>query len=71
LHDRSEFFSPTTGAPWIEGDIITRPRLARTLETLERLGSIDFYNGTLAQNIVQEITAAGGVITAEDLASYR
>lgn len=50
---------------------MTRPRLAATLATLGTEGGLSFYNGTIAANIVQDLGAAGGVITAEDLSSYR
>lgn len=50
---------------------MARPRLAVTLETLGTEGAQGFYNGTIAGNIVRDIGAAGGVITAEDLSSYR
>lgn len=45
--------------------------LARTLETIAREGPQGFYSGPVAERIVQSVRAAGGVMTLEDLASYR
>ncbi|ODN04055.1 Gamma-glutamyltranspeptidase 1 [Orchesella cincta] len=68
---RSEFINPATGEPWLEGDVMARPRLAVTLETLGAEGVQGFYNGTIAANILRDIQNANGIITAEDLSSYR
>ncbi|CAL8115602.1 unnamed protein product [Orchesella dallaii] len=67
---RSEFINPATSEPWLEGDIMARPRLAVTLETLGAEGFQGFYNGTIAANILRDIQNANGIITAEDLSSY-
>ena len=53
------------------GDIIKRPKLARTLRRLAEDGAMDFYTGSLANDIVTELQQAGGHITMEDLADYR
>jgi gamma-glutamyltranspeptidase/glutathione hydrolase len=44
--------------------------LADTLRQLAKGGPRDFYEGALARRIVDDIAAAGGIITAEDLAQY-
>ena len=41
-----------------EGDIIKDPTLARTFEKIAN-DPFTFYNGTLAQDIVEDITEAG------------
>ncbi|XP_036923350.1 glutathione hydrolase 1 proenzyme [Sturnira hondurensis] len=54
-----------------EGDIVTMPRLADTYETLASQGAQAFYNGSLTAQIVKDIQAAGGIVTARDLNNYR
>ena len=56
--------------PLREGDVIKRPDLAWTLGKLRAGGADAFYKGEIAAEIVKAVRAAGGVMTAEDLASY-
>ena len=46
-------------------------RLAETLERLAQSGPDDFYQGEIAQAIVADTRAGGGVLSAEDLARCR
>ena len=47
------------------------PPLAKTLETIAKTGSNDFYKGEIAKQIVQSIRSQGGLLTLKDLADYR
>jgi gamma-glutamyltranspeptidase / glutathione hydrolase len=58
-----------TAKPLRAGDTWRRPDLAWTLGKL-RAGPDAFYKGEIAKEIVTAVRAAGGVLTAEDLASY-
>ena len=48
-----------------EGDHVTMPRLADTLETLASEGAQAFYNGSLTAQIVKDIQEAGEWVTPE------
>jgi gamma-glutamyltranspeptidase/glutathione hydrolase len=53
------------------GEVIPNPDLARTYERLAEAGPEDFYRGEIAAAIAADFQAAGGSITAADLAGYR
>ncbi|MGI8422060.1 MAG: gamma-glutamyltransferase family protein [Gaiellaceae bacterium] len=50
---------------------IDTSRLARILREIARHGAAGFYEGWVAEAIEREVRAGGGILTAEDLASYR
>ncbi|CAF0927283.1 unnamed protein product [Rotaria sordida] len=52
------------------GDLMKRPKLARTLEIIAEQGVDAFYTGELSDKIVKEIQDQGGIITKQDLADY-
>ncbi|HEX4142929.1 MAG TPA: gamma-glutamyltransferase [Pirellulales bacterium] len=56
--------------PWQTGDRFVQPELAQTLRTLADEGPEAFYRGPIAEQIVAEMQAGGGLLTAEDLAGY-
>ncbi|MCE9669444.1 gamma-glutamyltransferase [Myxococcus stipitatus] len=53
------------------GHVIKQPELARTLTAVSQRGARGFYSGAVAQGIVDTVRAGGGVLTLEDLASYK
>jgi gamma-glutamyltranspeptidase/glutathione hydrolase len=53
------------------GDRFANKDYAETLRILAREGARSVYTGTIAQRIVADMAANGGVIDAEDLAQYR
>jgi gamma-glutamyltranspeptidase/glutathione hydrolase len=53
------------------GEILKQPELARTLERLMKNGSRDFYEGETARLIEADMQAHGGLITQEDLKTYK
>jgi gamma-glutamyltranspeptidase/glutathione hydrolase len=53
------------------GERMAFPALAETLERLGQEGPDLFYTGALGQAIVEDQRAHGGLITADDLASYQ
>jgi gamma-glutamyltranspeptidase/glutathione hydrolase len=56
---------------WTAGDKLVQPDLAKTLERIAEKGADGFYAGETAELIVAEMQRGGGLITKDDLASYR
>ncbi len=56
---------------WAEGDVVVQEDLAKTFELIRDKGFDGFYKGTVADLIVAEMQAGGGLISKDDLASYR
>ncbi|MDX2167675.1 MAG: gamma-glutamyltransferase [Deltaproteobacteria bacterium] len=59
------------GTPMQVGDTLRQPQLAATLEAIAAHGPRAFYDGATAAAIADSVQAAGGVLTARDLAAYR
>ncbi|NLU22357.1 MAG: gamma-glutamyltransferase [Phycisphaerae bacterium] len=53
------------------GDVLRQPELADTLRQLQREGPSAFYRGTIGQTVVEAVQSAGGILTTEDLSTYR
>ena len=51
------------------GDILRNPDMGRTLRRIAKNGIADFYEGEIAAEIVADMRANGGLITARDLAT--
>uniref|UniRef100_A0A915C3J4 Gamma-glutamyl transpeptidase n=1 Tax=Parascaris univalens TaxID=6257 RepID=A0A915C3J4_PARUN len=62
-----------TNKVFVAGDIIKRPQLANTLERLANSSDPEalFYRGDMADTIIDEIQANGGILTKEDLAKFK
>ncbi|GAA5928169.1 hypothetical protein JCM3775_002835 [Rhodotorula graminis] len=54
-----------------EGDIVRRQAYGDTLERLGRDGASAFYEGDIADALVETTRAAGGILTRDDMRSYR
>ncbi len=59
------------GAPLKPGDRLVQHDLANTLDAIAKRGPDAFYRGEIAEKIASAVRAAGGVMTAEDLAQYK
>ncbi len=67
---RRLFAAPRRGA-WQAEDRLTQLELAGTLEQIAKQGTDGFYHGRVAEAIVAEMRAGGGILTLDDLANYR
>ena len=65
------FINPETGNVWQEGDTYKRENLGYTLMEIAKNGVDEFYSGETARKLVKDIQDAGGIITLDDLKSYR
>ncbi|KAG7622220.1 Nucleophile aminohydrolases N-terminal [Arabidopsis suecica] len=53
------------------GETCYNPELAQSLETISEQGPGAFYNGTVGEKLVKDVKKAGGIITMDDLRSYK
>ena len=58
------------GRPPRFGEILRQPALANTLERIARDGRKALYEGEIAERIAADVQAAGGHMTADDLAGH-
>ncbi len=59
------------GAGYLPGDIFARKDLAKTLKAISKKGRAGFYKGAIADLIVKDMQANGGLITHDDLSNYK
>jgi gamma-glutamyltranspeptidase/glutathione hydrolase len=64
------FFQPDH-SPWPIGSILVQKDLAKSLRLISEQGPDAFYKGAIAEAIVADMAANGGLITAADLEAYK
>ncbi|WP_229424304.1 gamma-glutamyltransferase family protein [Moorena producens] len=64
------FYKPG-GVPYQLGEILVQNDLSRSLKLIAKYGGKAFYEGAIASAIVADMEANGGLITKEDLATYK
>ncbi|MGD9660012.1 MAG: gamma-glutamyltransferase [Porticoccaceae bacterium] len=67
----ARYFYHSDGSTFKPGHIWRQPDLAATLDRIARSHGRDFYEGTTAAMIVEEMAKMAGAITLEDLKNYR
>lgn len=55
---------------WKEGDMLVQKDLAKVLRAIQAKGRAGFYEGEVADLLVQELKKTNGIITHEDLKNY-
>jgi gamma-glutamyltranspeptidase/glutathione hydrolase len=68
--ETAAIFQPD-GIPVRAGDLIRQPALAESLRTIAQQRSAALYGGSLGQMVVDDMAANGGIISMDDLRSYR
>lgn len=70
--DRKTFFVNGTTIPRRTGEYVQMaPELCNTYKLIAENGGDDFYNGTLADLIADDLRDLGSIITKKDLELYR
>jgi gamma-glutamyltranspeptidase/glutathione hydrolase len=65
------YFQHEFGEPYKMGEVLRQPDLARTLTAIRAQGASGFYDGPVAGLIEAEMKKGGGLITRDDLKSYK
>ena len=64
-------FSRADGTPLHDGDRLIQADLAATLTVIAEQGPRGFYEGPVAERLAKAVSDAGGIMTTDDLKSYR
>ncbi|WP_025850182.1 gamma-glutamyltransferase [Paenibacillus ehimensis] len=59
------------GQPYKVGELMKQPDLAKTLKIIAKKGADGFYKGEVAEKIVKDVQANGGLLTLNDFSSYK
>ena len=69
--EASRIYLKANGSPYDAGEQLHNPDYASTLLRLAEEGPNDFYEGELANNMLQDLEANNSFVTAEDFKNYR
>src|SRR5712675_2256843 len=58
------------GRPAVAGDVIRQPELGQTLRAIAKDGRDAFYKGPIAEDMVETLSAIGGLHTLDDFAAH-
>ena len=64
-------FLNADGQAFQAGELVVQKTLANTLKEIAAKGKAGFYEGEVAQKMVEDIQANGGILTLEDLKNYK
>nr|CAH7726908.1 unnamed protein product [Callosobruchus chinensis] len=63
--------NPYTKKAYKAGEIMKRPRLAKTLRIIAKQGGMALHNGVLTEGFVKDVQDRGGILTVEDMKNYK
>jgi gamma-glutamyltranspeptidase/glutathione hydrolase len=66
-----KYFFGKNDKPFLPGETLRQPQLAKALVALRDRGPKGFYQGEVAKDIVKAVKAAGGAMTLGDLKNYK
>jgi len=69
-YSSSSAYIKQDGQPWIAGDKLVQKDLAWSIGQVMEHGAAAFYEGELAQRILDAFEKSGGLISRQDLAAY-
>ena len=69
--ESKKVFFGKSGQPPAVGEILKQKDLSRVLKQISKKGNDGFYKGKVAKKITKFMKKDGGIITAEDLSSYK
>ena len=64
-------FLKEDGTSFNAGELIVQKELANTLKQIAAQGKAGFYEGAVAEKMVEDIQSNGGILTLEDLKNYK
>ena len=67
----AKIFLKRDGTPLGRGDALVQGELASSLQAIADVGPRAFYQGPLAEKIVTAVRESGGIMTLDDLKTYR
>jgi gamma-glutamyltranspeptidase/glutathione hydrolase len=67
INDKNSLYSKR----YYKGDTIKNTKFAETLSKISKNGSKAFYEGEIAEMIIDEVIESGGIMTIEDLKNYK
>lgn len=66
-----KIFLNSEGEPWPVGHVLKQPDLAKTLRLIAEKGKKGFYQGPVAEKIIQTMRENAGIIDQTDLTGYK
>lgn len=69
--ENTPYFIRKDGKTWAKGDTLIQTDLGKTLRAIQQKGRAGFYEGTVADQLVAEMQQGKGIISHEDLKSYK